>query len=278
MNGTAVLNQNSSFVSNVPSQWSIKGTGDFNGDGKADILWQDTSGNVAIWEMNGTTVLNQNSSFVANVPSNWSIVGTGDFNGDGKADILWRKSNGDVGEWLSNSGAGYQGFTPVILQNVDPSWTIQGIGSFDGTANSDILWRNTNGDTGIWFANGAGGYRAVDLRVIDSSWSIQGVGDFNGDGKADILWRNANGTTGEWLSNAGSGFTGLTAVILATVPNSWAVAGGNPVLGASSAGVAKFAGAMASMGAVGGVATAASASLHTATPPVIAAPYPLVST
>jgi hypothetical protein len=37
----------------VPTQWSIKGTGDFNADGMGDILWQDTSENVAIWEMNG---------------------------------------------------------------------------------------------------------------------------------------------------------------------------------------------------------------------------------
>src|ERR1700733_8877766 len=82
MNGTSVLNPNTSFVGNVPTpQWSIVGTGDFNADAKGDLLWQDTSGNVAIWEMNGTAVLNQNSSFVAKVASQWSIKGTGDFNG-----------------------------------------------------------------------------------------------------------------------------------------------------------------------------------------------------
>jgi hypothetical protein len=57
----------------VPGQWSIQLTGDFNGDSLSDILWQDTSGNVAIWEMNGTAVLNANSSFVSNVPGQWSI-------------------------------------------------------------------------------------------------------------------------------------------------------------------------------------------------------------
>jgi hypothetical protein len=57
----------------VPGQWSVELTGDYNGDGMSDILWQDTSHNVAIWEMSGTTVLNANSSLVGNVPSPWSI-------------------------------------------------------------------------------------------------------------------------------------------------------------------------------------------------------------
>jgi hypothetical protein len=83
----------------VPASWTVVGTGDFNGDGLGDILWQDTSGNVAIWEMNGATVLNQSSSFVANVPSRWSIKGTGDFNGDGKAEILWQDTSGNVAIW-----------------------------------------------------------------------------------------------------------------------------------------------------------------------------------
>ena len=37
-------------------------TQDFNGDGKSDILWHDTSSDVAIWEMNGTTILNPDTA------------------------------------------------------------------------------------------------------------------------------------------------------------------------------------------------------------------------
>ena len=28
-------------------------TGDYNGDGKSDILWEDNSSNLAVWYMNG---------------------------------------------------------------------------------------------------------------------------------------------------------------------------------------------------------------------------------
>ncbi len=65
--------------------WSIVGQRDFNGDGKADLLWRDTSGNIAIWLMNGLSILQAGG--LGNMPTNWSVAGTGDFNGDGKGDI-----------------------------------------------------------------------------------------------------------------------------------------------------------------------------------------------
>ena len=74
---------------------------DFNGDGKADILWRNTTtGETAIWFINGTTVTSTAS--VGTVPTTWSIVATGDFNGDGKADIVWRDTSGNVAIWLMN--------------------------------------------------------------------------------------------------------------------------------------------------------------------------------
>jgi FG-GAP repeat len=73
MNGTSVLNPAATFVGNVSTVWTILSTGDFNGDGKSDILWRDPSGNVAIWEMNGTNLLNPTASFVGNVSTVWTI-------------------------------------------------------------------------------------------------------------------------------------------------------------------------------------------------------------
>ena len=57
----------------MPTSWSIAETGDFDGDGKSDILWRDTNGNVAIWFMNGTQ-LRFGPDFVT-VPTSWTIQG-----------------------------------------------------------------------------------------------------------------------------------------------------------------------------------------------------------
>jgi len=227
----------------VPTSWVIQGVGDFDGNGLADILWRNVNGDAGLW----LTTSGGGHSVVdfGVIDPGWSIQGVGDFNGDGKADILWRNASGQVGEWLSNAGAGYAGFTPVELANVSSDWSIQDVADFNGDGLSDILWHNSNGDTGVWFTGAGGGYSVVDFGLVDTSWSIQGVGDFNGDGKADILWRNADGQVGEWLSNSGTGYTGFTAVILGTPSQGWQIAAsGSSNLGAA---VTSFTQAMAAM-------------------------------
>ena len=52
--------------------WEIKGTGDFNGDGKDDIIWQNDDGTPAIWLMDGQSVTDVTA--LPNPGSDWHIV------------------------------------------------------------------------------------------------------------------------------------------------------------------------------------------------------------
>ena len=113
-----------------------------------------------------------------------------------------------------------------ILSSIDlgvipSSWTIQGTGDFNGDGNTDIIWRNTNGDVNIWFMNAGTITSSVDLGVIPTSWTLEGTGDFDGDGKTDIVWRNADGELHLWLMNGAT----INSVHLGVIPTNLMIQG-----------------------------------------------------
>ena len=55
MNGTSIIGAGA--LANPGPSWHVAGTGDFNGDGKADILWQNSDGTPVIWLMNGASII-----------------------------------------------------------------------------------------------------------------------------------------------------------------------------------------------------------------------------
>jgi hypothetical protein len=176
------------------SSATIAGSHDFNADGHSDILWRDTSGNMAIWEMQGKNIINANSAGLGGVATTWSIVGQRDFNGDFNADLLWHDTAGNLAIWEMD-GTTILNPNSAGLGAVSTDWSIVGTGDFNGDGMADILWRNTTtGDLAIWEMNGTTilNPSAAGVGNVATNWSVVGVGDFNGDGKADILWKNNN--------------------------------------------------------------------------------------
>jgi hypothetical protein len=152
----------------VPLMWSIVGTGDFNGDGKRDILWRDTSGNTAIWFMDGTTV--GSSSSLGNIPTTWSVVGTGDFNGDGMFDIPWQDSAGDTSVWLMNGAVA----TGISFGQIPTDWVAGLTGDFNGDGTSDILWFNsTFGVVAMWLMQSGQMSQSLGVGFVSGTWAVQ---------------------------------------------------------------------------------------------------------
>jgi hypothetical protein len=207
--------------SGSPSTPQAPAGSDFDGDGKADLVWRNTSsGVVAVWLMNGTTIAS--SGFPAGVPLAWQIAGVGDVNGDGKADVIWRNStSGTVAVWLMDgvtiTSVGFPGSTSM-------DWEIEQIGDVNNDGKVDLVWRNTNsGVVAVWLMNGATIASSGFLGGVPAVWQIAGLGDVNADGKADVIWQHSlNGTVAVWIMNGLSitsvGFPGSTST-------DWEIAG-----------------------------------------------------
>ena len=204
-------------------RWLLHGTSpsDFNGDGKSDIVWENTvSGDRYLWFMNGSAITGAMDLGV--ISTDWRIGGAGDFNGDGKSDIVWENTvSGDRYLWFMNGAA----ITSAVdLGVISTDWRISGAGDFNGDGKADMLWENTvTGDRYIWFMNGSTITSAVDLGVISTTWRIGGLGDLDGDGKADLLWENT--VTGDryiWFMN---GSTITSAADLGIISTDWRMDG-----------------------------------------------------
>jgi serralysin len=183
MNGTTATAE--PIIANPGPNWHVITTGDFNGDGDADILWQYNNatnaadpgnGEAAIWLMNGTTATAE--PIIANPGPSWHIITTGDFNGDGKSDILWQydnatnasdPGNGEAAIWLMN---GTTATAEPIIANPGPNWHVLSTGDFNGDGKSDILWQNTNGQAAIWEMSGTTPLAEPIIANPGPSWHI----------------------------------------------------------------------------------------------------------
>jgi len=145
--------------------WHAVAAGDFNGDGRAGILFfNDDQLHAAIWEMQpGGPAIGPNGVFTeqVNLPSTgsttWKPVAVADFNGAGKDDILWRNDNGAVAIWEMTGTADGKSIAVKangqfnITQSVDPSWHVVAARDFNPNDNkAGILWQNDNGAIALW--------------------------------------------------------------------------------------------------------------------------------
>jgi hypothetical protein len=180
--------------------------GDFNGDGKADLLCHDpTTGHLAIdfadsggyfggldWQRNADWCISS------------SRMSVGDFNGDGRDDILCHiESAGTYTLEIDYYDLGLKFTGPDWTRRVENAiWCTTGllVGDFNGDSRDDLLcltgtsWR-------VHFASSSGRFGSSDVWNKNHSrpcvsWRAH-IGDFNGDGRDDVLCEEEEDANGD---------------------------------------------------------------------------------
>ena len=145
-------------------RYELVGVGDFNGDGKDDVMLRNTMPDT----VDGETITGAGDVFVfltdtrenviaGNRPAEgivytgcatdgWDVVGFGDFNGDGIDDVVI--SNGtDLAGWQVSNG---QRTEDLWFGSLTDGWKFAGVGDFDADGTDDILLAAPDNNLAAW--------------------------------------------------------------------------------------------------------------------------------
>ncbi|MBL8685104.1 MAG: S8 family serine peptidase [Myxococcales bacterium] len=191
--------------------------GDFNGDGRDDLLRFVTGA------CGADVLLSTGSSFVrAGCWTGFGVSSVGwkiaDYDGDGRDDLV--RSSGTVDgsstiEVLRSTGVAFA--APVqwsLMSSGDAGFSV---GRFNSDARADLL-RTREGVSGADVLRSSG-----TTFVYQPGWTLAGdgdrgwiVGDYNGDGRDDLLRYRAGISGGEVFTSTGTSFVGAGSWTLAS--------------------------------------------------------------
>ncbi|NUO77341.1 MAG: VCBS repeat-containing protein [Lysobacter sp.] len=178
MSGTTVLG---SKLYTVDTQnYDLIGSGDFDGDGRGDLLWlgHRTNGPLYMWRSRSDGAFDQ--LLVGDLSIAEEFGGIADLNGDGRDDLVFSSySRANFTYWMMNGNSVQQrGSIPI-----DPvKYEIAAVGDYDGDGKGDIMWttraREETAALYLWRGRGTGAFDSVFVAYYDHGiWETLGYDD-----------------------------------------------------------------------------------------------------
>ena len=240
------MKASTSFTLTVNAPPTTQVRGDFDGDGRPDIVFQDANGFLQAWFMNGAERLAV-GSFDPNRVSDVSfrVVASGDFNGDGRADLVLQSMDETVAVWFMD-GTRLTSGTLLNPSKPRPGWgnaaqwtcyryristgkdtgqtlwaaswlseSVVAVPDLNGDGKPDLIFQETvqypsieerstlydwycalvdspRTTTGVWILDGLNMRSESQVTPsLPDGWRVVGAGDFNADGKTDLVLQNS---------------------------------------------------------------------------------------
>jgi hypothetical protein len=183
-------------------------TGDFNGDGKQDLVTANADENsisVLLGNGNGTFQTAINTS----VGNRLVWIDIGDFNSDNKTDLaLTNYFGNNVAVLLGNGDGTFQ--SPVYYPTGSRAYSVD-VGDVNNDNKADLTVLNYNcyqclSSFSVLLGNGNGTFQnAVNYPVDGYGSQSHELGDLNNDGKLDVVTSNADSNSLSVLMGNGNG-------------------------------------------------------------------------
>ncbi|MBK7972906.1 MAG: VCBS repeat-containing protein [Deltaproteobacteria bacterium] len=208
MNGAQRLAQRPLDPSHTPgASWHVVGSGDFNGDAKADLLLQNSStGAMKVWFMNAMHKFGEADVTPSSIADpKQVVVAVADMNGDGRPDVVRQVPGKMPMNVVFLKGASVLGQTSINPDKASKtSAKVLGAPDLDDDGKPDFLFTN-KGQLMVMFMDGVTrtGTASLDPSAAPTTKDmLVGNADFNGDGKTDLLFENRkSGALVLWTMN-----------------------------------------------------------------------------
>lgn len=179
------------------SQLTLAATGDFDGDGRTDILWRRADHTFRLWTASGS---GWSASTIDHGPIQAAsgVVGAADIDGDGRDEVLIINNTSRFLTYWKVAGTRRTGHRQYAI---NPANQLVAAGDLNGDGRQDLVWMNSARQLNLWWSNGNGFGEARSLlssEPVPNGWTVAGVADITGDGQGDLVFFNHSNARFMW--------------------------------------------------------------------------------